>query len=591
MFKDAIDLLVSSGDVPKFNKAIAEGVGFTQAKDGIHKRVHSILKRELVHSSDNPKLPEGLEYVGLRHMSPLETYVFSLKDDSNKKSRRRGVAISPSDKYMVALEFKVPGVGQSVWRQLFLPFIRRGGFMYSWGTLYHVAPVIHTPGIVREHGGLFINFDFTRKVTLQFCDRTVKILVNGREEQLFIPGSSTLYGGKGQGGAENGPKALPYWIFGKYGFTEGIKRMTGANVFIYPAHRVHELDLTKYVVIQSGERAHSREIQYVLVTDAATMPSSTRGGWTEDEHVLLVMCAAFFRAAHFYAGKRIGRRGGGRELAPLFTRLELESEAEDLANLDSADAWKEILGRSWLGNKPTDIDVLRSMETHFSECERYLTSQFRGELMITDPEIKPDIDFFEFLFYIVKLMTRTRLTRQRDISSMYGKRLTVTDYLLLGNNGFTATISKLRWRLEGLDKFSNNGERANLGKVITDQLNRNIIANLVQRSESSNGGISTFNASTESLVLAISTHAISQTETDVKKGGSGKTVNLSDKTKQVSASMAENGNVYYVPKSAPFKYNMLNTYMKTTPTLVMVPNPKLRPIISVIENDLAKIGN
>ncbi|EDE1670835.1 hypothetical protein BZX16_24445, partial [Salmonella enterica subsp. enterica serovar Enteritidis] len=61
MFKDAIRKLKEDGKIVPFNRAIAEGVGYTQAKDGIHERVQIILKRELdYHPVDNPRVPEGL---------------------------------------------------------------------------------------------------------------------------------------------------------------------------------------------------------------------------------------------------------------------------------------------------------------------------------------------------------------------------------------------------------------------------------------------------------------------------------------------------------------------------------------------------
>ncbi|MGK7530389.1 hypothetical protein, partial [Salmonella enterica] len=68
-----------------------------------------------------------------------------------------------------------------------------------------------------------------------------------------------------------------------------------------------------------------------------------------------------------------------------------------------------------------------------------------------DPSIPDDLDMFDFLWYTTQLMVRTRLTKQDDIPSMYGKRLTVTDYLLLGQRGFTTTISKIRWKLGQLE--------------------------------------------------------------------------------------------------------------------------------------------
>jgi len=92
------------------------------------------------------------------------------------------------------------------------------------------------------------------------------------------------------------------------------------------------------------------------------------------------------------------------------------------------------------------------------------------------------------------------------------------------------------------------------------------------------------------MVLAVSTHAIGQTETDSKRGKKGKTVNLNDRTKHASASHLECGNVHFIPKSAPFKSNILNAYMVTSRQLVMMRNPKLKKEIEAAEIDIAQIG-
>lgn len=588
MFADSIKRLKQEKKIVPFNRAVAEGIGYTQAKDGIHERVYSILRRELTYDPEtNPRLPIGLAVQQFRFMQPFETFVFKVaKADTRQARGRAPISIARTDQYMIMANFKIPGENRLTPRPMYLPFIRRGGLMHSWGTLYHVAPVIHQPGICREHGGIFINFDFTRKVSLKFCKNPARILVNGKKEEIYLPGTNNLYVPKTTQGNDSDEKPLLYWLFGKYGFTEAVKRCTGADVRIWPAYRVKELDLDKEVVISSGEQQLAKNIQYVLVTDRENLPNVDRSRWEQNEHLVLVVCAAFYKAAHYYAGKQSARSAQRTTLTPLFTRINEFDEADDLANLDSPEIWKEILGRSIQGTKPSDVDLLRSMNSHFQECERYVNNTFRAELMVTDPDIDPNIDMFDFLYYTTKLMVRTRLTKQDDIPSMYGKRLTVVDYLLLGQTGFTSTISFIRWRLSQLE----NRSAETCHETIRDELNKKIVPNLVCRGITSNGAINFFNASTESMVLAVSTHAIGQTETDNKRSKKGKTVNLNDRTKHASASHLELGNVYYIPKSAPFKSNILNPYMMTNRNLVMLRNPALDKIIREAEADIAQIG-
>lgn len=586
MFKDAIALLKREGKIKPFNRVIAEGVGYAQAKDGIHERIHSILRRELSYDPvENPRIPEGISVQQYRFMSPLEAYIFKINRTDNRSGKSRlAVSIARTDQYMIMSNFKIPGENRVISRPLYLPFIRRGGFMYNWDTLYHCAAVIHQPGICREHGGIFINFDFTRKVSLKFCTKSARILVNGKKEEIFLPGTSNLYVPKNTAGCDSDNKPLVYWLFGRYGFSAAVKRYTGADVKIIPAYSIPEVDLEKYVVIQSGEPQHVKNIQYALRINKDDIPNAEKTRWEHREHMLLVMCAGFFKAAHYYASKR-GTRDRNNILPPLFTAIDEFDPAHDLENLDSPEIWKEILGRSIQGTRPSDMELLRSMDSHFVECERYVNNTFRAELMASDPDIDPDMDVFDFLYYTTDLMVSTRLTVQDDIPSMYGKRLTVVDYLLLHPKGFASTVSNIRWRLGQIEgrTTETSSER------VRDELNRRLVPNLVSRGITSNGSISFFNASTESMVLAVSTHAVSQTDID-KNSKKGKTVNLNDRTKHASASHLELGNVYYIPKSGPFKSSILNPYMVTSRSLVMLRNPELNDIIRETEQDIAKIG-
>ncbi|ENZ4827710.1 hypothetical protein ACGLDM_004804, partial [Salmonella enterica subsp. enterica serovar Braenderup] len=93
------------------------------------------------------------------------------------------------------------------------------------------------------------------------------------------------------------------WLFGRYGFKQAVKRYAGVDVAIWPAIKVRDVDLTKYVVIQSGEPQLAKTIQYVLLVKREDMPNTDAGRWDQNEHLLLVATAAFFKAAHYYAGK------------------------------------------------------------------------------------------------------------------------------------------------------------------------------------------------------------------------------------------------------------------------------------------------
>lgn len=593
MFGRAISKLVESGLVPRFNPKIAEGVGYTQAQDGFHDKLHQILRRELMYSEDNPRLPIGLAVQNVRVMSPFEGYMYNLtRSDGRPQRSRPTLAIAPSDTYMASASFRVPGHHAPVCRQLNLPFIRRGGLFNYWGATYQTSAVLHQPGISREHDGFFVNFNFTRKVRLKFCSTAVRLMINGRREELFIPGTPNLYTTKSAPGGDSDDKALPYWLFGMHGFSGAIKRYCGVDVRIIPIEQVPEINTEIDAVVMIGDEKllTQRLVSYALVVPLEALPSIGRRVWTQSEHTLLTMLAAFYKAAMFYSSRnpRNNRtRSTAGTLPSLFGSVSVTNVKGDIENLDAAITWREILGRSVLGTKLGDVEVMRSTNTHFTtECMRYVDDHFRGELMYNEEfgDIPDDMNLFDFLFKAIELMVSTRLTRQEDLSCMYGKRLTLVDYLLLAEKGFTQAISRLRWKLESLEN------KEGISRTIWDGLNRTITVNLVMRDISTNGAVAYHSASTESLVLGGSTHAILQTEADASRGGRGKSINVNDATKHGSASQLECGNVYYVPKSSPFKMGILNPYALTDGRLVLLRNPKLNAIIRNVEKDISQIG-
>ena len=200
------------------------------------------------------------------------------------------------------------------------------------------------------------------------------------------------------------------------------------------------------------------------------------------------------------------------------------------------------------------------------------------------------MDIFDFLYYTTTKLNERRNRKTNDIASLYGKRLTVVDYLLLGKDGFTSAVSHLRWKLEGLVKDTTPEELAqvDLTGKITNFINTYMSVGLLQGLESTHGEVSTYSCATESLVLGVSTHAIDQTETS--KRSSRASVNLDDRRNHIDVSFMEAGSIMYLPKSGPFGPSILSPYVKLSPKYIIMQKPYLKSILEPAAIDLAKIG-
>lgn len=602
MYADAIRLLAETGTIPKMNKVVAEGIAYAQGRNGIEKTLDRIMRRELVADANNPELPDGFKYLGYRVLSPLEMFLWQTAKGPKKTTVRRrgpiGIDVARSDYYMTEAEFSIPtlpGAAPNIERRcMFVPYIRRGGFMSVRGTEYRVSQVYHTPGLCMLSDGVFVNFNFTRKVKFSIKPKAVDMYVQGKIVHFSLPSSEDLARGskssRGRSaldsGRKNSPCVLPLWLFAKYGFTGAIKRYTGVSVQIMTHQDALHIDTDLYVVLRSGDPKCKGYIPYVLIVPKAALPSvDTAQIWTPEENYLLSMCAAFYDAAHFFASNRSSNIG-------YFMNHDYTQTDDEIAMLDWCDTWKIVLGKCVWGVMASEIEVYKYVRKHLVECIRYVCPRFRGELQSIDPDIPDSMDTFDFLYYVHKTLLDRRNKRDDDIANLYGKRLTAIDYLLMGRDGFSYSVSSLRWKLEALAKRDEQGNvipdfTDNSGKI-NRILNQSIKVGLLQKLESTHGEVSTYSCSTESLVLGISTHAIDQTETS-KKSDKSK-VNLDNKKYHIHASFLEVGSVVFLPKSSPFGYGISNPYQKLSSTYITKPNPKFIEEMAVIDADLSKRG-
>lgn len=604
-FEAAIDMLDASGHIKHFTKVVAEGIGFAQMRDGMASTIDRILKRELVASEVNSRLPKGFRYVGYRVWSPLEQSYWQQEKNKKASPRNRGKAkgidVARSDYYMIELEFELPPGpnGVSVRRKcpLFVPYARRGSIMAVRGTDYHLSNVYHTPGICLMDDGLFVNFNFTRKVSFKDNPKSTEMIVQGRKKNKTtdhfrtdvyrLPSAVDLYKGNLPQGGRAYKSCCPIhtWLFAQYGFTQAVRRYTGVDVAIMTKEQAEKVSTEHYVILRSGNNKLRDLVKFVLVVPREALPFVSDGtSRTVEETDLLSICATFFELSHFFAANNTAN------VNYLTVSSSLNYE-EDIQELYDPDVWKIILGKAVLGVNGDSAEILKRIRQHLNEITRYMCPRFRGELQSCDESVPDDMDIFDFLFYTSQRLNARRNRKTNDIASLYGKRLTVVDYLLLGKDGFTSSVSHLRWKLESLVKDLSDEEAAKLDLTgrITGALNTYMKVGLLQGLESTHGEVSTFNCATESLVLGVSTHAIDQTETSKRSNRSS--VNLDDQKYRVNSSTIECGSIFALTKSSTFGWGIGNQYVKLSSRLETERNPLFIGLLDDTQSDLSKIGS
>jgi hypothetical protein len=393
---------------PKFNHAIASGI----ATSHIPKALKFI---DQVWKSISREFPEGLVYVGFERCSPIEEYREGAKKRSPTKTSKRvetklkkapktAFDVARSDVFLVKFFFRFKGAdGISVDlppRFLYLPFVTKGGLITIAGSRFAISPVHQDIVISPDDDNVFAQL-LCIKLIFRRLDYVFQ--VGGRNRSIQVVWS-TIYN-KTPDMKKLTPTikmetCLAHYLFCKYGVTETFKRYLNADLVFGN----DEID-TEHYPDKDWVICESRGIQPSGNPRMEFVRSKIRVAVRKDQwnqQVENFMGAFFYLVDHF--PKRM-----------------------ILKDVDNLWLWKVLMGHIlWTGDMNEGL-LHDKVRDHFKSIDQYMDLITQQKLKSIGIDASTTYDFF---VHVIKNCNAWILQDSNKVSSMYGKELSVLNYVL-----------------------------------------------------------------------------------------------------------------------------------------------------------------
>lgn len=548
MINAAIDLVYE--EMPRFNRMLAEGLAYTQMKD-THLVIDTLMKSAL-RSDNEPNLPKDFNYITYKVLDPFEEYLRRIKNyrKSRKISKTKrqtvGYDMTLNDTYMVYFKFSAGGA--EIVRPVSIPFVRRGGITHIRGVKYGISPVLKTRGISTTDKGFFIAFQ-SSMVQFEWC--THVFIINDKSEHVYMPYSTTLHHKASKSSTSFYPP-LAVWLFGKMGPKEVFKRYLDTNIDFYsitdPA--LHDIDTDTYAICTGGPAIKNRRSNFAVVIQKDKL--------TPEAKIMI--------GTMFYVGNR-------------------HPDRLDISNVDNLITWQLLLGLAIMQDKCIPNQTLISdIQSHFANLEKMLDVSFRRELLTENILVE---DIYELLFYIIRAFTKKDNVNRSELANLWGKFYTCIEYVTFD---LRQGIYRAHWDLINL--ATNQATRKGGGVVnqttIEYTLNKFINTTAMQGINNNHGEVNAFMATTDNMILALTSHCIDQT--DANKSSGKKSIDLNSPANHMHASFCEVGCISNLPKSKPIGPYRINMCVKTDDRGRIIESDKYRDIMAELAIDINQKG-
>lgn len=547
MINDAIDLVYE--EMPTFNVVMAEGLAYVQMNEA-HTTIDNLMRTALC-SDTEPRLPKDFNYVDYKILDPFEEYDARIKKLYKKprkksKGQLQGYDMTLNDFYMVNYRFKIGGA--DFIRPILIPFVRRGGIIHIRGVKYGISPVLKTRGVSSTDKGFFIEFQ-SSKVQFEWCNHVFNI--NDKCEHVYMPYSTTLHHKASRTSTTFYPP-VAVWLFAKMGPREVFKKYLNTDVQFYDENDsvLHDIDRTEYAVCVGAAAVRQRRSNFAVV-----IPLDK-----------LTPVAKIVIGTLFYVGR-------------------IQPERLDISNIESEITWQLLLGIAIMQDKGIPNQTLiADIQNHLVHIETMLDATFNKELITENIEVD---DIYGLLFHIIELFTRKDSANTESLANLWGKYYTCIEYV---TSDIRHGIYRAHWDLinRATDQVTRTGGGMVTGQVIECALNKYINTVAMQSINNKHGEVNAFMATTDNMIIALTSHCIDQT--DANKTGGKKSIDLNSPANHLHSSFAEVGCISNLPKSKPIGPYRINMCVKTDHRGRAIRNPKFIALMDELEKDICQKG-
>lgn len=509
--------------MPVFNQEIVEGLaysGLKRAKADVDHLIECAAK----------SFPPGFEFIGSRVCHWQEAYRIMANPPKRSDRHKPSIDLAPSNVYLVEYNFALNGK-KLYPRYFYLPYFRPGGLITIVGKQFSASPVLIDPCFSVYPDSVFIRFN---RAPVTFRRVIATFFEDGDDVSRYIP-YSWLHN-KGGGANSKVVSTLPHYLFCRYGVVDTFRRFAFCSVGL-----VHQDQLR-------SDPDRYPEKDFVRLT-GETSPMVLLVPRNHHNELTLRLAGGFFYILDRYADV---------------------TDADDLLDCRQ---WKIWMGDvlKW-GDQLGHSKLVENVDTHLNSLDDYADIEARNNLK---NEEGLDIEnIYELFAYIIVEMDTLISTKEVDIASMYGKRMSTAPYILRD------VFEKI---FLCLFEFTNNRKRQYTENDFNKTLGRYFTPTTIMdlRKVSEKPFIQSVSTPGDNMLVKITARVVQQAQTSAMKKGN---VNVSDPMSKLHASSAEAGNYGVLIKSSPLARNMANPTVLLDENKTIMRKPHMKPLIEYIDS-------
>lgn len=531
--------------VPKLNPHVMNGLA-CEYVPGAQNWLHNII------ISASKSFPKSLTYDGCERCTPYEEYMESTRTRNSK----RIYDIAESDLFLVRLKFsfeEADGKKEPLPdRYMYLPFVNQAGIFHLGGSMYHVTGVLSDKVISPGPNSIFVRLIRDR---LKFRHIGHSVMVNNLRETFNVVWSGIYRKPDKERSAPTTTQAessVAHYLFARLGFTETFRRYAGftPKVGNYSADYIAPANTIVCRSSYYGTRSRPSTFIGVNYTPSSLYLEVPKDHWN-------AMTAALV-SGFFYV-------------------LDHFPDRFDVERIDSQFLWSVLLGHIIFSGVYGEAKLYHSVREHFASLDDYLDEIIREKLKEINWFVN---DFYDLIAKIMSDFPNLLLGNQIDVNSMYNKNIEILYYMLAE---IAFKIFRMNYQLR-----KNEAKKPLTRQNVIEAFNKIVTSRSI------------FNIQKDKLITENVSYCgdhqypkLTSRITDQESGASKgrrkpKRVVLSS-SNHLHASMAEGGNVLFLPKSNPMPNTRLNPFVKIDlKTGSIIPDPRFKEILSDLQQMLTK---
>jgi hypothetical protein len=540
--------------VGKFNDAIASGIAT--------KHIPSALKFiDQVWKSISREFPDCLVYAGYERCTPPEEYREGARKRSPTKTTKRvetklkkapktAFDVARSDVFLVKFFFRFKEPGSNKFEDLpsrfiYLPFVTKGGLITIAGSRFAISPILQDIVISPDDDNVFAQL-LCIKLIFRRLDYVFQ--VDGRNRSTQVVWSNIYNKTADMKALQPTIKmetSLAHYLFCKYGVTETFKRYYGVT----PHFGDDSMEMDLYPTED-----------WVICESRGVQPSSNpRMDWVRSRIKVAIPRNQFTQQVESLVGA-------------FFYLVDHFPKRMILRDIDNLWLWKVLMGHIlWTGDMNEGL-LHDKVRDHFKSIDQYMDLITQQKLKSIGIDVTSTYDFF---VHVMKYCNSWILQDSDRISSMYGKELSVLNYVLYD---ITHAIVETNFAIHTAYRRSlTDPKRPLTRKTIEEIFKKKLKPGPIFKITNGRPGVSSIAIPGDNMAFKLTTLLVPQTSSSSK--GARRDSNSQGSSKVLDASIAPIGGYLNIQKKTPTGRTRLNVYGTITPDFITMEPPEFAPLL------------